>query len=71
MHELFWEPLMKAATLGQLGKRQQASEQAAKLLQFKPAFRQDGVTLIRRYIKFEEIVSRIAQGLHKAGLDLA
>jgi TolB-like protein len=71
MHDLFWEPLMKAATLGHLGQHEQASEQGARLLQLKSAFKQDGLTLIRRYIKFDDIVNRIVEGLGKAGLDLA
>ena len=70
MHELFWEPLMKAATFGQLDQSEPASEQAAKLLQLKPTFKQNATMLVRRYIKFDEIVGRILEGLHKAGLDV-
>ena len=68
MHELFWEPLMKAATFGHLGLHEQASEQVARLLQLKPAFKKEGLTLIRRYIKFDDIFNRIVEGLIKAGL---
>jgi TolB-like protein len=65
---LFWEPLMKAAVLGLLGKSAEGRQAVHDLLTLKPDFPSRGGILIRHYIKFENIVERVLEGLNKVGL---
>jgi adenylate cyclase len=67
---VFWEPLMKAATLGLLGRIQEGRRAAENLLKLRPDFPTRGRLLIGHYIKFEDIVQRVIAGLRKAGLDI-
>jgi hypothetical protein len=43
---------------------------AKKLLELKPDFPGKARVLIGRYIKFEEIVERVFEGLNKVGLNI-
>jgi len=65
---LFWEPLMKAAVFGLLGKLAEGRKAVDALLTLKPDFPSRGRVLIGHYIKFEEIVERVVDGLTQAGL---
>jgi hypothetical protein len=67
---LFWDPLMKAASFGLLGRYEEGKTAAEDLLRLKPDFPTRGQVLIQHYIKFEEIVARIVEGLEKVGLSL-
>lgn len=67
---VFWEPLMKAATLGQLERIDEGEAEAAKLVALKPDFKTRGRTLINHYIKFDEIAERIIKGLSKVGVEV-
>ena len=65
---LFWNPLVKAATLGLLGKIAEGETYAKKLLEMKPDFPGKARDLIGRLTKFEEIVDLMIEGLDKVGL---
>jgi adenylate cyclase len=65
---IFWEPLCRAATLSMLGKLEEGRQAAEELLQIKPEFSTRGRELIKHYIKFEDIVERVINGLNKVGL---
>ena len=65
---LFWDPLLKAAALGLLGKTKQGEHAVDALLKLKPDFPSRGRILIKHYIKFEDIVERVMDGLAKVGL---
>lgn len=67
---VFWYPLVKAATLGLLGRDKEGKQFAENLLKLKPNFPSRGLALIRHYVKFEEIVGRVIEGLRKSGLIL-
>jgi adenylate cyclase len=67
---LFWEPLMKASTLGQLGRVDEGKQHVEKLLELKPDFCKRARILIGHFIKFEDIAERIVDGLRKAGLEI-
>ncbi len=67
---VFWYPLVKAATLGLLGKEEEGKKFAGNLLELKPDFRARGRVLIGHYIKFEEILDRVIDGLRKSGLNV-
>jgi len=56
---LFWDPLIKAATFGLLGRYEEGKRAAQELLKLKPDFTTRGRILIKHYIKFDEIVERI------------
>lgn len=66
----FWRALMRASSLGLLGRKKEAKLEAAELIRQKPDFARRGRTLIGRYMKFPELQTRIVSGLAKAGLAL-
>lgn len=65
---VFWEPLIKAATFGQLGRVEEGKRAVENLLKLKPEFPDRGRVLIKHYIKFEDIVENMIEGLKKVGL---
>ena len=67
---LFWEPLLRASTLGLLGRGADADRFVQLLLSLKPDFPSRGRALIKFWAKPEELVERIIRGLKKAGMDL-
>jgi adenylate cyclase len=67
---LFWDPLMKAATLGLLGRITQGREAVENLLTLKPDFLSRGRVLIKHYIKFDDIISRVVEGLDQVSLSI-
>jgi len=67
---IFWDPLAKAATLGLLGRYEEGRKFAESLLKLKPDFPSRGRILIGHYIKFEEIIERVINGLQKVGLGI-
>lgn len=66
----FWRPLMRASSLGMLGRLDDARHEVAELLRAKPNFGREGRTLIWRHMKFDDIRERIVEGLARAGLQL-
>jgi len=65
---IFWYPLAKAATLGLLGRTEAAKRFYGRLLDLRPDFPAKCRTLIERYIKFDDLVDLVIEGLGKAGL---
>jgi adenylate cyclase len=70
MPQLFWDPLVRAAALGQLARTPEAEVAAAELLVIKPDFPTRGPWLIRCYVKFEHLAETLLDGLRKAGLKI-
>lgn len=70
MPENHWESLLKASACGHLGKIEEGRACVHTLLKLKPDFERRGRTLIRRYVKFEEIVDQIVEGLGKLGMNV-
>jgi len=68
---LFWDPLLKAANLGLLGKIEEGVQAGKDLMKCKPDFPARGRVLIRHYIKFDDIVAKVIQGLKEVGIDIA
>ena len=62
--------MVKAITYAHVGKYKEGKQALNELLQCKPDFPSRGCTLIKRCIKFDDIVDRVIQGLHKVGLDI-
>jgi len=67
----FWDPLCRAATLGQLGRPGRGRRAVNELLSLKPDFPDRGRYLIGHYVKFPEITERVVEGLAVSGLQLA
>jgi len=67
--EMFWDPLMRAASLGQMGREHEAKTALGELLKLEPDFRGQGRRLISRYVKVDDLIDRVMEGLKKAGLD--
>jgi len=67
---IFWYPLAKASTLCLLGEHKKGEAFVNRLIELKPDFSSKAVILIRRYVKFEELVDRILKGLSKLGMDI-
>ena len=70
MPECHWDPLLKAAACGHLGRIEEGQACVRALLALKPDFAQRGRILIGRYIKFEDIVERVIEGLNAVGIEV-
>jgi len=64
----WWEQMLNAAILGQLGSTDEAKAHIDSLSQVKPDFTVKAHDLITRFVKEESLVIHIIQGLQKAGL---
>lgn len=69
--QIFWEPLVKASTLGNLGRLEEGKNCVEDLLTLKPEFPSRGRILIGRFVKFKSIAESTVDGLKKCGLELA
>lgn len=65
---LFWDPLMKAASLGLLGRIEEGILAGKALLMCKPDFPARGRVLIKHFIKFDDIVEKVLLGLKNVGI---
>ncbi len=64
----FWGPLLRAATLGQLNRPEDAFKEIMDLRRLKPDFEEKAHDLISRFVKEESLVLHLLEGLNKAGL---
>ncbi|MFT5729604.1 MAG: adenylate cyclase [Desulforhopalus sp.] len=69
--QIFWEPLIKASTLGNLGRLEEGKNCVEDLLALKPDFPSRGRILISRFIKYQDMTESTVNGLKKCGLELA
>jgi adenylate cyclase len=68
MPQFFWDPLMRAAALGQLGRDQEAAQALTQLLALKPDFPSQARFLIGCFAKSPYLVEGLLNGLRLAGL---
>jgi adenylate cyclase len=68
---LFWAPMLRAAVLGQLDRREDAQSEIQHLKSLKPDLESKAHGLISRFVKEEELVVHIIKGLEKAGLQIS
>jgi len=68
---LFWDPVLKTASFGLLGRVEEAIQAGKNILACKPDFAERGRVLIQHYIKFDDVVQRVIMGLEKAGIRIA
>lgn len=66
----FWDPMLKAAAYGRLGRQEEGRAALADLLAVQPAFASDRLRFMRALLFSDESVSEIATGLAAAGLNL-
>ena len=66
----FYDPLLQAVTLGHLGRTEEGSRYVEALLTIKPDFPDRGRTLIKLWVKSEELEQCIIDGLKKSGLEI-
>jgi adenylate cyclase len=66
--ELYLDPMMRAATLGRLGRKQEAKTAVSQLLKLEPDFVTRGRLLVSRYVKVDDLIDKIMEGLRKGGL---
>ena len=67
--DFFWDPLIRAAVLGQLDRQVEARRAVDELLALIPDFKHRGPDLIRRLAYLDEHVGILLEGLKKAGLE--
>jgi len=68
---LFWPPMFRIAILGQIGRKEHAKQSIERLYHLKPDFSEKAPFLISRFVKEEDLVDHVIQGLHKAGLEIS
>ena len=68
--ELFWANLHRIAALGQLDRAREAVAEIEELLRLKPDFENHARDLISRFIKEEDLVDHVLEGLRKAGMNI-
>lgn len=66
----FWRAVMRACSLGHLGRVEEAQREVAELLRVRPDFALRGRQLVAHLVKLPELQARVADGLAKAGLEL-
>jgi len=66
--EFYWDPLMRAAALGQMGRQEEAKKAIDQLLKLVPNFRRRAHPMIGSYVKVDDLIDKIIVGLQKAGL---
>jgi adenylate cyclase len=66
--DFFWDPLLRAAALGQIGGAREARIAVAELLKLVPDFAARARQMIGYYVKVNDLVDMVLEGLRKAGL---
>ena len=66
----FWDPLLQASTLGHLERAEEGSRYVEALLTIKPDFPDRGRTLIKHWVKSDELFECMIDGLKKSGLEI-
>lgn len=65
---LFWQPMMRAAALGQTGERALAEQALHALLKSRPQFPQLGYRWLSCFLMDPALVDHLIEGLRKGGL---
>ena len=69
--DYFWDPLIRTAVLGQLGRQEDAEKAMGELLALMPDFESRGRSVLKRLVFVDENVEILLVGLRKAGLDVS
>ena len=65
---LYLDPMMRAAALGQLGRKAGAEKALRELMRLDPDFIEQGRERVGRYVKVDRLIDQLFEGLQKAGL---
>jgi hypothetical protein len=65
-----WDPILQACTLGHLRRTDEGSRFVEALLTIKPDFPDRGRTLIKLWVKSDELAECMIDGLKKSGLEI-
>ena len=68
MPDLFWDPIDRAAALGQLGRASEAKKAVGQILNIQPKFADDPRRFLSCFIFTDDLVDHVLEGLDKAGL---
>ena len=68
--EVFWSPMLRIAVMGQLKKGNEAAQSIEQLLQIKPDFKEKAAYLISRFVKEDELVEHVMEGIRNAGMQV-
>jgi adenylate cyclase len=68
MPQFFWDPLLRAAVLGRMGREKEGAQALAELLHLRPDFATEGRFLISCYAKFPYLIEELLDGLRQSGL---
>lgn len=63
----FWDPLLRTAALGQMGRIKQAQATFCELLTINPDFEKNGSYYVNAVIMDATLIERLFEGLYKAG----
>jgi len=66
--QLYLDPMMRAAALGQLDRHSEAKTAVSQLLKLEPDFAARGRRLIGSYLKVNDLIDAVIEGLRKAGM---
>ena len=64
----FWDPLLRAAILGQMGRIKQAQTAYNELLTINPDFETNAVYYVHALLMDDTLIERLFEGLCMAGL---
>ena len=64
----FWDPLLRAAAYGRLGRRGEARAAYAELLHIQPAFAAHQERLLQGLFLSDSMLKKVLSGLRAAGL---
>ncbi len=67
--EMYWDPMMRTAALGQMGRAREAKTAVGELLEMVPDFAAKSRRLIGNYVKVDDLVDKIIEGLQMVGLE--
>ena len=66
----FWDHIARASSYGLIGNIEDGRKSASELIKLKPDFTERGRILIGHYIKFDDIVERVIEGLNSVGVEV-
>ena len=66
--KLYIDPMIRAAALGQMGRAHEAEIAVGEMLELVPDFSTNSRRLVGNYVKVDDLVDKIIEGLQKAGL---
>ena len=69
-HSLLWDPLLRASSLAQMGKKKEAAEVVKELITLSPNFAERARHIVGAFIFDRELQNTIIQGLILAGIKI-